>query len=643
MRQISKEDQILREIEELREDLSEWGPFGGSTEEKEAKKKQKRGQEFLSNIAFDFGSRENPYFNTISIRASKAAGIDKDEFTQQNILQMLQKIGKKPEDISQYKIEGDKGFIDFLDKTELSLGWASIPTEKNIVGNLVAPWEAQGQKGQVAIIYDVDTADDKSKREQSEKASKNRIIEKIKGFGFQKLEKIEVKDSITNTIANVKKAIQHGGSQSAKVVWNVDVFRVSGDVREKMKKACDSIDDVFEYVAALYNKVYGTNFNAGGKLWNSLYDPSKESKMKSLSQEDYEKIMTQAMLSMGSSEGKLSDDIVVNAKGIVGGAIMNMFVWEPQQIPAWTQNISNLGNPIVTFSHLFYYLIATKKSELGSTYVAISDNARILVGKDGGVQESHKWGDASMLRESVDAMRRGVDLNVSFKERVMLISSKKLTKVKKEEHILSDIETLKEEMRKNSRSVMREGYRNREEQIDDLKPIHGEEKYVEYDEEYECWGVFGSESGFCYGSCASKGQAEDKLEQLEESVQIKKMTLKECIISYIPESLREDYDPDEDEGLYHEFGRSPDYYAGMNYAPERQTEDEDDERHREQSEENYAELMSASDEYDDENDDEFDDFDERDFSERDFEKFFPRTDDYDDNQFTRRYGSAGDV
>jgi hypothetical protein len=38
---------------------------------------------------------------------------------------------------------------------------------------------------------------------------------------------------------------------------------------------------------------------------------------------------------------------------------------------------------------------------------------------------------------------------------------------------------------------------------------------------------------------------------------------------------REDYDPDEDEGLDHEFGGDPDHYAGMNYAPEREVEAEE--------------------------------------------------------------------
>lgn len=58
----------------------------------------------------------------------------------------------------------------------------------------------------------------------------------------------------------------------------------------------------------------------------------------------------------------------------------------------------------------------------------------------------------------------------------------------------------------------------REEQIDKLKPIPGEEKYVEYDEEYEEWGVFGADSGFCYGLYGSESQAENRLSQLEESV-----------------------------------------------------------------------------------------------------------------------------
>lgn len=32
----------------------------------------------------------------------------------------------------------------------------------------------------------------------------------------------------------------------------------------------------------------------------------------------------------------------------------------------------------------------------------------------------------------------------------------------------------------------------------DLKPVLGEERYAEYDEEFETWAVFGATSGFCY-------------------------------------------------------------------------------------------------------------------------------------------------
>ena len=37
-----------------------------------------------------------------------------------------------------------------------------------------------------------------------------------------------------------------------------------------------------------------------------------------------------------------------------------------------------------------------------------------------------------------------------------------------------------------------------EDKYSKLKPVPGEETYLEYDEEFECWAVFGAESGFCY-------------------------------------------------------------------------------------------------------------------------------------------------
>lgn len=37
-----------------------------------------------------------------------------------------------------------------------------------------------------------------------------------------------------------------------------------------------------------------------------------------------------------------------------------------------------------------------------------------------------------------------------------------------------------------------------------LKPIPGEDTYVDYDEEFDCWGLFGSKSGFCYTQAATR-------------------------------------------------------------------------------------------------------------------------------------------
>lgn len=45
----------------------------------------------------------------------------------------------------------------------------------------------------------------------------------------------------------------------------------------------------------------------------------------------------------------------------------------------------------------------------------------------------------------------------------------------------------------------------------DLKSIPGETRYVDFDEEFDCWAVFGSRSGFCYGQYETKEQAEEDL------------------------------------------------------------------------------------------------------------------------------------
>lgn len=44
-----------------------------------------------------------------------------------------------------------------------------------------------------------------------------------------------------------------------------------------------------------------------------------------------------------------------------------------------------------------------------------------------------------------------------------------------------------------------------------MKPVLGEEKYIEFDEEFGAWSVFGLESGFCYGEYLSEEGAETAL------------------------------------------------------------------------------------------------------------------------------------
>lgn len=45
----------------------------------------------------------------------------------------------------------------------------------------------------------------------------------------------------------------------------------------------------------------------------------------------------------------------------------------------------------------------------------------------------------------------------------------------------------------------------------EMTPVYGEVKYAEYDEEFEQWGIFGAESGFCYIFAYSKEVAEKQL------------------------------------------------------------------------------------------------------------------------------------
>ena len=41
-------------------------------------------------------------------------------------------------------------------------------------------------------------------------------------------------------------------------------------------------------------------------------------------------------------------------------------------------------------------------------------------------------------------------------------------------------------------------------------------KYVSFDEETDCYGIFGTESGFCYALYASRDEASDKLSEEEK-------------------------------------------------------------------------------------------------------------------------------
>ena len=49
------------------------------------------------------------------------------------------------------------------------------------------------------------------------------------------------------------------------------------------------------------------------------------------------------------------------------------------------------------------------------------------------------------------------------------------------------------------------------------KPKFKEEKWVDYDEDSACWGVFGVDSGFCYSLHLDEHTAKDALERAEKS------------------------------------------------------------------------------------------------------------------------------
>ena len=48
-----------------------------------------------------------------------------------------------------------------------------------------------------------------------------------------------------------------------------------------------------------------------------------------------------------------------------------------------------------------------------------------------------------------------------------------------------------------------------------MKRIPGEEKFIDFDEESNCWGIFGVESGFCYSLHWSEANAEEMLKRWE--------------------------------------------------------------------------------------------------------------------------------
>ncbi len=49
------------------------------------------------------------------------------------------------------------------------------------------------------------------------------------------------------------------------------------------------------------------------------------------------------------------------------------------------------------------------------------------------------------------------------------------------------------------------------------RPTVREEKYVDYDEDTACWGVFGTESGYCYNLSACGAGANDRLKDYERN------------------------------------------------------------------------------------------------------------------------------
>jgi len=44
-----------------------------------------------------------------------------------------------------------------------------------------------------------------------------------------------------------------------------------------------------------------------------------------------------------------------------------------------------------------------------------------------------------------------------------------------------------------------------------MRPVENEGRYVEFDEEFGYWAIFGDESGFCYSQHNTKEDAEENL------------------------------------------------------------------------------------------------------------------------------------
>lgn len=521
-----REDQILKRLEELRkeigqnfinilsedvdEGLDELFGFGGDKEAKLAKQAEKKGQDLLYGIVKDLTSEENSYFRTIAIRAAKANKTDSQSIVTDAIESMLSQLGKRSADISAYQIKNDSGYIQFSDGADVAIAWDHVPTQKPILGNLQMYWEAEGQSGEIAIVYEADTAEKKEERAKTQKQAESGILQKIQSFGFKTIEKIQLNDGEMNIEAHVKRSIGGQSSQSGKVVWGIDIYRTDDKTLSSAKRSCDLIDSIFENVVDLYNKVYGESMKSGPKLWDSLFKADKIQQMRAMGSEEYQKQIGQAMQDVDKTSGGISNDYLLNAKANISGAILNDMIWSKEKVDRWSQNVSNLGDAITTFAHLFYFLAMTQRTTFNGVYVAIAENARILVAQDQ-QQESRNFGNAHMMWENVDAMKRGICWNISYKERVMLTEksesksqqrfmgmvyaykngeldtkgmnksmlekikkaaegmtkkeAKKFAstkhddlpeKVKKEERILGDIASLREDMKKNARGVMQE-------------------------------------------------------------------------------------------------------------------------------------------------------------------------------------------